>query len=357
MKYLLIIASLLIFSLDQLSGQGIIITGKISDTKGVPLPGVTVTAKDYPSLTTISGADGEYRIEIYDFTKALIFTVANMRTKEVLVGDTNVVNVTMKYMALKNLDPWSILVNTYSGQTNIYNKAIDENEQWNYSGDPGFLTSVEGEYFFTQNIGVGLGVGYNFYNSSNKINGYNFNENTIMREDADGDIYYLYNDVDNITEKWKVRAISFPIKFKLRFEIGKFNYYGNIGFKFKQISSAKIKSSGNSTWRAYYPAYHVVIYDVEPYDYTSHDLNSENSFVDFNKSMKSVIIEGGVSRSLTENYSISLGFFFERGFDDLEYKQPVHNGDFLNTVGIIDETILSAWGIMLGARYRFMKQR
>ncbi|NJO92360.1 MAG: hypothetical protein HC831_27860 [Chloroflexia bacterium] len=71
LKILFTLLSLIIFC--HIRAQDRTITGKVTDVKGSPLGGVNVTAKDYPSLTTISGVDGEFRMEIFDLPRRLFF--------------------------------------------------------------------------------------------------------------------------------------------------------------------------------------------------------------------------------------------------------------------------------------------
>jgi len=323
------------------------------------LPGVNVSAKDYPSITTISGVDGAFRIEIFDFTKALIFAFANMKTKEVLMNDTtdNFI-VIMSYEAMKNPNPWSVMLNTYSGQSHVYSKAKDNHPNWEYHGEPGFSGSLEIEYFITQNIGFGTGIGFGIYNSSDFVNDFNNNDNNILRTDQDGDQYYLYTVGTSLEERIMVRTFNIPIKLKFRLRPGqKWSYHADLGIKIMNTLDAKVKASGRSEWQAYYPQYNVVIYDVADYGYTNYDINSENSLLDYEKLTYSFNASIGVSRRIKKQVNLDFGFFIDRGFTDLKYNEPVHEADFLNAVGEVDETILNGFGLMLGVRYQIMKKR
>lgn len=349
----------IIFTLFHLKAQERLITGKITDIKGNSLGGVTVAAKDYPALTTISGVDGEFRIEVFDFTKTLIFSFSNMKTKEVTLGDLNRLLVEMEFMPMKNPNPWSIMLNLHSGRSDVYNKAKDENQDWDYSSEPGFMASLEMDYFITQNIGFGAGVGINHYTSSNFLNNFtNYGENTIERVDQDGDSYYLYNLSGTVNERIKIKTISFPVKLKFRFRQGKkWNYFADIGIKILNILSAKNEANGATEWQAYYPKYSAVLYDVPAYGFTNYTINSSNSLIDYEKLNLAFIASFGVSRRIKKEFNLDLGFFIDRGLNDLKYDQPVHPADFLNTIGIYDKTVLKAIGMMIGVRYHFTKKR
>lgn len=354
-----IIYTLVIFAFfSHINAQDRLITGKITDIKGNALAGVNVSAKDYPSVTTISGVDGEFRLEIFDFTKALIFSFSNMKTKEVALNDTiDRVLVTMEYMAFKNTNPWSLSLNIFTSQSHVYNGAKDEHPDWEYSGEPGFMSSFEIDYFITQNIGLSTGLGINFYTSHVSANNISNDQNSIERIDQDNDSYFLYVDNTSLSEKTRVRTLSIPVKAKFRLWPGKkWGLNADIGIKIMSTLSAKVKADGNTEWRAYYPQYNVVIYDVPDYGYTQYDINSENSIIDYEKLTYSFIASLGGSRRLNKKMNLDFGLFFERGLTDLKYDQPVHEADFLNVVGIVDETKLNAFGIMLGLRYQIIKK-
>jgi TonB-linked SusC/RagA family outer membrane protein len=70
------------------------ITGTVSDTDGNPVPGATVSVKG-TSLGTITDMDGKYSITANEGA-TLIFSFVGMETKEVTVGSSSVINVTLE---------------------------------------------------------------------------------------------------------------------------------------------------------------------------------------------------------------------------------------------------------------------
>ncbi|MEO8172294.1 MAG: TonB-dependent receptor, partial [Sediminibacterium sp.] len=82
-----------VFAQNPLSKQ---ITGTVKDTKGEMLPGVSIQVKGVTGgggATT--GADGKYKIAVSGNTAVLVFTHVGYQTKEQLVGDKSVVNITL----------------------------------------------------------------------------------------------------------------------------------------------------------------------------------------------------------------------------------------------------------------------
>ncbi|MBE9509576.1 MAG: SusC/RagA family TonB-linked outer membrane protein, partial [Bacteroidetes bacterium] len=74
--------------------QGIVVTGKVTDEDGNPLPGVNILIKG-----TLAGAitnpDGNYSIEVDDPDAVLVFTFIGMLTQEIKVGDQTEINITL----------------------------------------------------------------------------------------------------------------------------------------------------------------------------------------------------------------------------------------------------------------------
>ena len=70
------------------------VTGKVVDSSGQPLPGVTVLVKG-TAQGTVTDFDGNYTIADIPPTGVLIFSFVGMRTQEIVVGNQVTVNVTM----------------------------------------------------------------------------------------------------------------------------------------------------------------------------------------------------------------------------------------------------------------------
>lgn len=71
------------------------ITGKAADEKGQPLPGVTVIVKG-TAIGTVTDNDGNYRISNVPADAILSFSFVGMKTQDVLVGNQNTINITMR---------------------------------------------------------------------------------------------------------------------------------------------------------------------------------------------------------------------------------------------------------------------
>jgi TonB-linked SusC/RagA family outer membrane protein len=75
------------------------ITGKVTDTQGQPLPGVTVTVKG-TTKGTVTDADGNYSLSNIANNNTLVFSFVGMETQEINVGNQTRIDVTMQESAI-----------------------------------------------------------------------------------------------------------------------------------------------------------------------------------------------------------------------------------------------------------------
>ena len=72
------------------------VKGVVSDANGEPLIGVSVFV-DGTTLGVSTGVDGDYSINVPDAKgKTLVFSMIGMATKEVVIGNSPVINVTLE---------------------------------------------------------------------------------------------------------------------------------------------------------------------------------------------------------------------------------------------------------------------
>lgn len=68
------------------------VSGKVTDSSGLPLPGVTVVVKG-TTQGTVSNADGEYSLANIPEDATLVFSFVGMKTQEIEVGNQTSINV------------------------------------------------------------------------------------------------------------------------------------------------------------------------------------------------------------------------------------------------------------------------
>jgi TonB-dependent starch-binding outer membrane protein SusC len=71
------------------------VSGKVTDSDGQPLPGVTIVVKG-TTQGTVTNANGEYSLTDLPDDAILVFSFVGMRTQEVVVGSQTSIDVTME---------------------------------------------------------------------------------------------------------------------------------------------------------------------------------------------------------------------------------------------------------------------
>ena len=113
MHRILLLVFCLIFSLDLLAQSGeIVVTGKVTDNSGDPIPGVNIFVRGQPT-GTISGFDGNYQLDLPAGTEILVFSYIGYITVEEPINNRTVINITLQEDT-KQLE--EIVVRGYSSQ-------------------------------------------------------------------------------------------------------------------------------------------------------------------------------------------------------------------------------------------------
>lgn len=89
-------SSIMIRSAQQ---QGKTITGRVTDTSGSPLPGVTIVIKG-TTRGTVTDADGNYSLSNVPDNATLVFSFVGMESQEVQVGNRTRIDVTLQEEAV-----------------------------------------------------------------------------------------------------------------------------------------------------------------------------------------------------------------------------------------------------------------
>jgi len=75
------------------------LSGIVKDSKGLPIPGVTVIAKA-TTIGTITDADGQFILSVPTDAKTLVFSFIGMKTQEIQIGGKTSLNVVLEEMTV-----------------------------------------------------------------------------------------------------------------------------------------------------------------------------------------------------------------------------------------------------------------
>jgi len=233
--------------------------------------------------------------------------------------------------------------------TKIYSKEIFNDKNWNAKGEIGFNFGLKLSYFFSDNFGINTGIGYSSYKTQYLLNDFdNYGINTLQSEDEDGDIYYKYFVDTDVEEYCTLNFLDIPLAIMLKSaKERKIVPYINFGLQISYLISSNFDVTGYSSFQGYYPYYHVVIYDLEEYGFTTRDIE-ENDNWNLNAFTISAFFSPGVSISLSRSVSIGINPGIYIGLNDLGYEKAKYREDFINTTGTKpDKVSIQAYGLNL----------
>ncbi len=94
-KTMFLTIAMILFSLLSFAQNNIVVTGKVSDSKGLSIPGVSVTIQG-TKIGTTTDFDGIYTLRNVNPNAALVFTFVGMETYTVKVANQKNINAIMK---------------------------------------------------------------------------------------------------------------------------------------------------------------------------------------------------------------------------------------------------------------------
>ena len=94
MRKVVMLIMAIVLSISHLWAQERTITGKVTDDKGTPVSGASVSIKG-TKTGTITKTDGTYSISVPANAKALVFSSVNMVEKEVVITNQNEINASL----------------------------------------------------------------------------------------------------------------------------------------------------------------------------------------------------------------------------------------------------------------------
>ena len=97
-KTMFLTTVMVLFSLLSFAQNNIVVSGKVSDNKGLPIPGVTVTVQG-TKLGTVTDFDGKYTLGNVSSNSNLEFSYIGMESYVIKVGNQKVINATLKEAA------------------------------------------------------------------------------------------------------------------------------------------------------------------------------------------------------------------------------------------------------------------
>jgi len=213
----------------------------------------------------------------------------------------------------------------------------------------GYQLSLNGKYFFTSNLGVGIGAGYSTYSSKAELTTYSANIPSVDDENEN----FEYRIVESgIKEEQKLSALEIPIFMAYRKSLSeKLGLFGNVGLKFSLPLSATYQcTEGTIETRGYYSAYNVELYNmpnhgfekVENINYSG-DLSTQMTYSFFaNAGLTIPVGKMGINIGVYGSYGLSSVLKPETN------QLIVYPGEYQSVTSLADKITLISGGIKFG---------
>lgn len=222
-------------------------------------------------------------------------------------------------------------------------------ENGSVSPGMGYQFSLNGKYFFSQNMGAGIGIGYAAYSSNAELNSYSAN---IASVDDESENFEYRVAADGVKEKQALSALEIPVFLAYKKDLSeKLGMFGNAGLKISLPLSATYEcSEGTIDTRGYYSAYNVELYDmpnhgfekVENINYTG-DLTTQLSY--------SLFANAGVTIPVGK-MGINIGVYGSYGLNSVLKPEAtqlvVYPGEYQSVTSISNKISLLNGGINIG---------
>ncbi len=177
----------------------------------------------------------------------------------------------------------------------------------------GFTGNFEYSYFFTNNWGIGTGLGIQTYKASSTIN---YLEE-ISSTDIDGESYQYRTYFNDWEETQNLLFLDIPIGVKFQNKINsKWKFFSGLGGKISLPISATYEITGGSIeTRGYYPQY-----DAELFGMSQHGFDTYTSFpngdININPAY-SAFLDLGALYALNNKLDLYLGAYLNYGLNNI----------------------------------------
>lgn len=178
-----------------------------------------------------------------------------------------------------------------------------------------FSATFEFGYKFSRFFGISSGLIFHPFKSESTLLNYS---NRYVTKDSENDTYERLVSGSDINEEQSITFLQIPFRLNFNFPLGKrLGFFIQPEINLALPISSKYSSSGTFTFKGYYPAYNVLLYDLPEYGFPT----AINSSTSDELELKSLILNGSVSSGfqiyLGDNTQIGAGAFYARSLVDI----------------------------------------
>ncbi|MBQ3636291.1 MAG: OmpA family protein [Bacteroidales bacterium] len=187
------------------------------------------------------------------------------------------------------------------------------------SAGGGFEAGLFYGHFFTESVGLGVGLQYSLVHASAL---YNHRETTngLVHLDNRNVPYNLMTNFNSWKERQSMGLLSIPVECIYRKPINEsWNFVGGVGLSLDMHVGGKYKAKeGSYTLSGTFPALgSYVLSDMPEHGFTTFDDVYDAKVENKTSVGSSLILDAGVRRALNERYGLYMGLYFGYGFTNI----------------------------------------
>lgn len=251
---------------------------------------------------------------------------------------------------------WYVGVSGGPAQTYISNDGISVISGAVTTQETSYYLSVDAGYFFSKYFGLSTGIGLSPYIAKLSLDPYS---NSLDTVDVENESYERRISGNNIFETQKIYFLEIPIILNFQCPVSKtFGFYLEGGINLAIHVSNNYSSSGTFSYSGYYPAYNVVLEDIQYEGFKNNVKNDVNGELKVKTINPELIASGGFYFHNQKYFQISAGFFYKSMISDISdythdesFQLSTHENQIRSLMEGSQKTAASSMGILISLRY------
>ena len=185
-----------------------------------------------------------------------------------------------------------------------------------YSGKRnGVMGSAEIGYFFSDYIGLSSGLGFISCKGQVTLNSY---QNKFNTTDSENETYERQVSGTNIKEMQNIGFLSIPVYLNIRLPLNKkMGLFLQTGIEGTVPLTKNYQSSGNFTYKGYYPAYNVLLENLPAYGFPSNTSIATNGKLKLKPLILNAVAAAGFDFFIQKKMQIAFAAFYNQSLSNI----------------------------------------
>ncbi|HLN22338.1 MAG TPA: outer membrane beta-barrel protein [Bacteroidales bacterium] len=216
--------------------------------------------------------------------------------------------------------------------------------------------TAEAGKFFSDFIGVSIGIGYGSYSTKLNLDSASYR---FTATDSDNEQFEMRIKGKTITEDQKLSLVSIPVTMIIRYPLNdKISFYLKPGLSFSIPLAKTYNGTGIFTYDGYYAEYPVLLHDLPQFNFPNNYNNKVTDDLVVKSFNMALVASAGITFSVNDNISILAAGTFSKGLGsisgyeaDSNFRLSEKADDMKSIMAGCTNAGLQAFGASIGIRY------